>query len=458
MQGHVHGNILPITFNSIARADPTKTVTLRNQFLAEVNRRFKGLKKIITKAVVDLDVFGLNPIETLEISPEEAVATITARQYAFMRSGAKVDAFMAWLKEMESRQILEVTRGFGGYQGIEVAWTDTYIRSAYQKGMLRARQEMRAKGMDIPAFDAMGVESIAAAFNLPFHLDRVGLLFSRTFNELKGVTDAMDQQISRILAQGMAEGRHPLEIARTLNDRVDKIGITRARVIARTEITRAHHLASINEYRNAGIIGVEVFAEWMTAGSGVCELCAPLEGQIFTIDEIENMIPAHPNCLTDCNSKVFTYDGWKTIKDVKAGDLVLTHKERYRRVTQLHRTPVLGSDTIRFNVCGTNEMGLPVTPDHPVLVNGGWALAKDMKVGDDVKYLVRSFGGNHEFANMPVTHVEQSGVDDPMILYNLSVDEDESYVANGFAVHNCRCVAIPVLPEHVPRGTRIFGE
>ena len=32
-------------------------------------------------------------------------------------------------------------------------------------------------------------------------------------------------------------------------------------------------------------------------------------------------------------------------------------------------------------------------------------------------------------------------------LYNLSVEEDESYIAKGMVVHNCRCIALPTMPE-----------
>lgn len=129
-----------------------------------------------------------------------------------------------------------------------------------------------------------------------FVVHNCGLLYTRTFNELKGITEAMDQQISRALAEGMAQGLGPAKIARNLTDRVDKIGITRARTMARTEIIRAHHLATINTYREAQIEGVRVKAEWSTAGFGVCPSCAEMEGKIFTLNEIEGMIPLHPSC------------------------------------------------------------------------------------------------------------------------------------------------------------------
>lgn len=33
------------------------------------------------------------------------------------------------------------------------------------------------------------------------------------------------------------------------------------------------------------------------------------------------------------------------------------------------------------------------------------------------------------------------------IVYNMSVEEDESYVANGIVCHNCRCRSVPFFKE-----------
>lgn len=147
----------------------------------------------------------------------------------------------------------------------------------------------------------------------PFHMDRVGVLFTRVYNDLKGITEQMDAQISRILAQGMIDGDGPALIARKLiavinGEGIDKLGIRdtlgrfipamrRAEMLARTEMIRAYHLATIQEYRNWGVLGIKVLGEWKTAGDDrVCEECASLEGKVFTLDEIEPMIPVHPLC------------------------------------------------------------------------------------------------------------------------------------------------------------------
>lgn len=280
--------------NSVLRTDPTRTKTLRDRFLATVNRRFRILQNEITTSIVTNDGFGFSSStpEALRIN-----AAAGPGAFNFPTDPEKIEAFMAWLKESEATNVLELIDqplimpvGTG-----PAPWANTFVHSAYQKGMLRARTELIKAGVDIPTF-AESSGGISVAFNQPIHAERLAMAYLRTFQELNGITAAMDQQISRVLAEGLADGSSTIEIARSINDRVKKIGRTRARTLARTEVIRAHHKANIAEYRSAGILNIQVKVEWLTAGTNVCPDCASLGGRIFTIDEIENLIPLHPNC------------------------------------------------------------------------------------------------------------------------------------------------------------------
>ena len=289
--------------------DPTRTTTLRNQFAAEMGRRFKWLRGQIRKAVIDRDCFGLKNRTNVFQLPSH-------REFNFVRDAAKLNAFEQWLNEQIEQGILETFRSPQLGSGIEDVWTNRYIQTSYQKGIVRARNELRAAGikdlggMEIPS---LGTDTaIQTAFNQPSHLDRVGLLYTRVFNDLKGITNNMDAQISRVLAQGMADGKGPYEIAelltKTISGPVGDLSLTdtlgrfipaerRAKILARTEIIRAHHAATIQEYRNWGLEGVKVKAEWTTAGdSRVCERCRALQGKVFTLKQIEGKIPLHPQC------------------------------------------------------------------------------------------------------------------------------------------------------------------
>jgi len=177
---------------------------------------------------------------------------------------------------------------------------------------------------------------------------------------------------------------------------------------------------------------------------------------------------------------ISTKDGPKPIEEVRAGDLVLTHAGRYRRVvaTMRREAPVL-----RIQVHHLPAM--LATEDHPFLTPEGWVRAGDLagkhvRVEGTAEPVTRTeiefeeevngqlfelaVGLGHTLAMMaeympanasarpwPVTlggtpmyvrdgaHLVESvePVAGVTTVYNLEVEEDNTYVANGVVVHNC---------------------
>jgi len=291
---------------STTKYDPTHTTALRQAFVRAMKKRFYELKKVIVTAVITQNCFGLDRIVTHQMIPPGN------RVFEFMRDPAKIDAFMRWLQMQVDKGLLSVASYQQLGQAIDEAWINLYILDSYKRGVQRARYELGKAGFpNITTIEAAG--GIDAVMGLPFHMDRVALIYTRAYSQLKGITAAMDAQISQILAQGMIDGDGPALLARKIVAAIDGTGMgrlgmtdslgrfipaeTRAIMLARTEIIRAFHLATIQEYRNWGLEEVFVMAEWMTAGDErVCEKCDSLQGKIFTLDEIEPMIPKHPNC------------------------------------------------------------------------------------------------------------------------------------------------------------------
>lgn len=305
IHSHEHG----LSCLGTTKYDPTRTTSLRNQFARDMNKRFDKLCSVINKAIVDEDCFALYP-RSAGFAAMADLTTPGKFAFDFPRSGEKVASFMKWLDKQVNAGLLEITEMPQFGSAVEPLWLNKYVQSAYQKGIMRARQELLSAGYEAPGIEEAG--GISAIFNQPFHLDRVGLIYSRVYSELKGITASMDSQISRILAQGIADGANPRDLARllvkTITGPFGDLAITdtvgrfipakrRAEVLARTEIIRAHHLATIQEYENWGVAGVSVRAEWMTAGDGrVCEDCASLQGKVYSLEEIRGMIPRHPQC------------------------------------------------------------------------------------------------------------------------------------------------------------------
>lgn len=65
-------------------------------------------------------------------------------------------------------------------------------------------------------------------------------------------------------------------------------------MVARTELSRAQTAGALALYRDAAIEKVMYVT---TQGPSVCDECAPLDGQVFAIDDLgDNTPPIHPRC------------------------------------------------------------------------------------------------------------------------------------------------------------------
>ncbi len=266
------------------RIDPTQTITLRKRYEGAIVRRFINLRKEIGPVIDDL--LGSGPIGNAR------------ERYTFPTDIGKVPAFRRWLDRKVDQGILEVVSREGATITGRRNWQDVFVRSAYQKGLSDAYGRLAETGYVNPLeISGRFMAPSPSMFNVPIHAKTLESLFTRNFEDLRGITDAMSAKISRTLTQGLAEGRSPLKIASLLRKEVDGIGIRRARVLARTEIIRSHFEATLNSFQQAGVEGVNVEAEWLTAGDGrVCSRCGSLQGKVFTIENARGMIPAHPNC------------------------------------------------------------------------------------------------------------------------------------------------------------------
>lgn len=368
--------------------DPTRTTVLRAQFMKDMDRRFVSLGRLIKQAVIEDDVFGLiEPKHSLVKIINVNADTPGKEAFKFSTSQDKVSQFMKWLKEQEKKGLIQTTTINTSGTPIDKAWTDQYIADSYKRGVTRARYEMGTAGMGTPGIEETG--GISASMSTPFHMDRVGMLYARTFEDLKGITAAMDANISRILSQGMVDGDGPRSLAGKI---VDATGVSRNRAmtLARTEIIRAHHSAMVQEYKNWAVEGVVVKAEWVDAGFNVCPKCAENNGKIFDLNEIEGMIPAHPNCFVDPQIPIYTSEGWKAIGKVKIGDYVLTHEKRFKKVYALPRSKGNeNTEVITFKFKG--DVKISITANHPILIKKGnrliWKEAGKCTIEDKVMFL-----------------------------------------------------------------------
>ena len=272
-----------LTNNNVLRFDPTRSTLLRRQFMGKMQAKFKALSRKIQELVVDDDVFGISSSTPFLINQER-------QAWRFRTNANKVTSYRDWLQK-------EVDTGILTTDAMNEPWTSQYVGSAYKKGMSRAYTDVN-KATNLSFYEGNKEQFLQDAFRAPEMLSKIELIYTRTYEQLRGVTASMSQQMSRILADGLSKGEGPATIAKALRDNVTTMTNTRALTLARTEIIHAHAEGQLDSFERLGIEEVGMLAEFSTAqDERVCAECDYLEsGGPYPIAQARGMIPAHPNC------------------------------------------------------------------------------------------------------------------------------------------------------------------
>lgn len=253
---------MPVTIPA-HRADPSGTKTLRESYRRHLHRPLTQLITDLRRAIIDEDVFGLR-VDVLQ-------ADDLPPPVRFDRDQRKQDAFRQWLRDrLEAGLLEQVDRG-----------QNTFIRSAYARGLTDATRMIRAAGGDAPREDA--AELIG---NFGVHRRALEQLYAANYEDLEDITAATAEAVGEALAEGFARGEGPRDIARRLTDRIDAIGKTRATTLARTRVIDAHAEATLNRYERQNVGGVTPRAEVLTADDErVCPICKTIDGAVYTVNE-----------------------------------------------------------------------------------------------------------------------------------------------------------------------------
>ncbi len=151
----------------------------------------------------------------------------------------------------------------------------------------------------------------------------------------------------------------------------------------------------------------------------------------------------------EAGAEISVMEGIKKIERINEGDRVLTHRNRYKRV---YSTQVREYSGNIYSI-KVNDKIMNITPDHPVLV-----VEKEEKRKIFARWVPAKAVDASMSLIMPIIEEEQEGKsaiqyvtsyrvvriqnitcikEQKIMVYNFSVEDDESYVANGVVVHNC---------------------
>lgn len=273
-----------LTRSLVDKRDPSRTGAIRRAYEAEFLRRLNRVKKILMQAIVTQDALGLAEpkLRAAQIGPPGF------RKFAGLTPADKTAAFGAWLRRLVDDQLLEAADMVGPVE--PGGWTRQFIRRGFMQGILSTMTELRKSGRDL------GDAKAERLFTSPFHRRQLETLYSVNLESLKNMSSDMAGKIRQKVGVGLIAGKNPREMARDIAGIMD-ISANRSRMIARTECIRANSEGTLATFRAFGESGVQLQAEWLTAGDDGrrCDTCAEMEGKVFSIEEAHGMIPLHPN-------------------------------------------------------------------------------------------------------------------------------------------------------------------
>lgn len=264
-----------------SRDEPSQTRTLRQEYARKLRGAWQRIRAAAREGIVENDALALES-EALVDAPRRG-------QLDRDRIAQQVDAVRRWITRAATQEIVQPY----GRNGNE------YIERAYLKGVEDARTELRALGIESLQSDST---ISATALQLPAHEEQIERLLEKNLSSLEGLTEDTAEDLSRELSDGLAAGDGPKDIASTIADRIESIGLNRATVIARTELMDSYNTARLKEWEEKGVTKVGV----LIAADACPECQAYNAGEPYQASKAYGNLPKHPRCR--CSHHVWTGD------------------------------------------------------------------------------------------------------------------------------------------------------
>lgn len=142
----------------------------------------------------------------------------------------------------------------------------------------------------------------------------------------------------------------------------------------------------------------------------------------------------YPISCLETGTLVHTSEGLKEIQDLKKGDLVLTHLGNWKPVLNVWSRNT--SDDLY--ALKTDFTTLHITGNHPIYTQHGWILVENLNPFYHELYTLSQEGGI--LTPVPQFHIERENRE--TVVWDIEVEGDHSFVAQGVVVHNCYSVHI----------------
>lgn len=249
-------------------------------------------------------------------------------------------------------------------------------------------------------------------------------------------SDALTRKARKVIANGLKDGLGRDAIARDI-ERIgagywNARGFNYARVVAANSVSRARSFSELISYRQVGIEQLEITAVLDERTTDQCFIYSTL---------------------------VDTPNGKRQIGTLRSGDEVITG---FGLVRKIHKVMTRHAPCL-IEIDLSSGAFMHVTANHPILVRTSvgaeWKRAGALRLGDEL--VTRN--GASKLVEIPKDKCMKNGelvpgeylrasdssyvrvigreiIPEQRLVYNLEVEDDPTYIAEGVIVHNCRAI------------------
>ena len=201
--------------------DPTGTKDIRTAFNSTLAIKWRGLRVLARRMIVDQDILSLGAKGLMQIANP-----------AIQGGSTRTQMFQRWFDYIAGAQVLN---GDGSFMR-------DFIGRGYAAGRSFAQGEV-------------------GIYSTPLAQDREDTIFQLAVVELQGIIEAVSQQAVRAVANGLLHSRRPNTIAREVNRVIDTVGVPRSTALVELLVVKAFSEATLDGYESAGVRRVGLVPE-----------------------------------------------------------------------------------------------------------------------------------------------------------------------------------------------------
>lgn len=210
--------------------------TLTNKQILRMRRALKKRYQTITQKTIEyvqqsLIGFAQEPIKSAVLIQD--ILYVVNADYRYEIDGNQLARIQTRIQEIIDEILLE--------GGIKMFWAGKLVADMYKIGINRTFHNLSAQSSIYT--EATSLESLLFS---DVYARRIGIAYTVTFNDWKGIADDLTNDLRNVLSSAVARGINPKETARIMNKTLD-ISYSKAKTICQTEQVGALRQATCDE-------------------------------------------------------------------------------------------------------------------------------------------------------------------------------------------------------------------